>query len=303
MVARFRKKCNRWLRILTVRNVRGVKITPRYDTDPIISLDGPPSAIVAPFLRQRRRFAQALSSLSPEHWSAASRCVGWRVQDVVAHLTTTDRFWSFAIAAGLAGTPTRVLADFDPKATPAALVDAVRDAPSATALTQYLEATSALCALVESFDDGAWGAVAESPPGHVTISALLHHALWDSWVHERDVLLPLGIAPDEEPDEVIACLRYAAGLSPAFAMQTAGDRRGALALVVDHPDARILVTVDAAVHISDAAAPPDALVVTGDAVELLEALSVRAPWPYPFGADDAWLVAALGAVFESTPAG
>jgi uncharacterized protein (TIGR03083 family) len=283
--------------------VRGVKITPRYDTEPIISLDGAPSAIATPFLRQRRRFARALSSLAPEQWSAASRCEGWRVQDVVAHLTTTDQFWAFAIAGGLAGAPTRVLADFDPKATPAALVDAVRDTPPAGTLAHYAEANAAFCALVESFDDAAWSMLAESPPGHVTISALLHHALWDSWVHERDVLLPLGLDHVEEPDEVIACLRYAAGLSPAFAVQAAGERRGALALEVVHPAARILVTVGSAVHVSDEAPPSDALVVTGDAIELLEALSVRAPWPQPVDGDVAWLVSALGDVFESAPTG
>jgi uncharacterized protein (TIGR03083 family) len=290
-------------RTFGARSVRGVKISPRYDSEPIISIDGSPSAIAIPFLRQRRRFARELSSLSPEQWSAPSRCEGWRVQDVVAHLTTTDQFWVFAISGGLAGSPTRVLADFDPKATPAALVDAVRATPPADTLTQYLEAGAAFCALVESFDDAAWGTVAESPPGHVTISALVHHALWDSWVHERDVLLPLGLAQDEEPDEVIACLRYAAGLSPAFAVQSGGDRRGALALTVQHPDARILVTVDGAVRISQGAAPSGALVVTGDAIELLEALSVRAPWPQPVGEDQAWLVSALGDVFESAPAG
>jgi uncharacterized protein (TIGR03083 family) len=283
--------------------VRAVKITPRYDTEPIIVLDGPPPAIGTPFLRQRRRFAKQLSSLAPEQWAAPSRCDGWRVQDVVAHLTTTDQFWCFAITSGLAGTPTRVLAAFDPKATPAAMVDAVRDAPVAAALAKYVEANEACCALVESFDEAAWGTIAESPPGHVTISALLHHALWDSWVHERDVLQPLGLVQDEEPDEVLACLRYAAGLSPAFAVQSASGRRGALALVAERPAARILVTVGEAVRVSDADALPDALVLRGDAVELLEALSVRATLRQEVAAEHAWLTAGLGDVFESAPAG
>ena len=47
-----------------------------------------------------------------------------------------------------------------------------------------------------------------------------HHALWDCWVHERDIVLPLGLPTAIEPDEVRACLRYAAALSPAFAISS-----------------------------------------------------------------------------------
>ena len=28
---------------------------------------------------------------------------------------------------------------------------------------------------------------------------LASHALWDGWVHERDIALPLGLTPPEEP--------------------------------------------------------------------------------------------------------
>jgi uncharacterized protein (TIGR03083 family) len=283
--------------------VQAVKITPRYDTGPIIRLDGPPPAIRTPLLRQRRRFARQLSTFTPEQWGAASRCVGWRVQDVVAHLTSTDQFWHFAVSSGLAGTPTRMLESFDPKAVPAALVDAVRDAPAADALAAYVEANDALCALFESLDDAGWDAIGEAPPGHLSISALAHHALWDSWVHERDVLQPLGIAQDEAPDEVLACLRYAAALSPAFALQADGARAGALALVVEQPSAHVLVTVGDDVLVTDDGPPSGALVLRGDAVELLEALSVRRPLHSAVSDEHAWLLVGLREVFETTPAG
>ena len=289
--------------------MRAVKITPRYDTGPIIRLDGPPSAVRTPLLRQRRRFARQLSTFTPDQWAAASRCEGWRVQDVVAHLTSTDQFWHFAVASGLAGTPTRMLESFDPKAVPAALVDAVRDVPAADALAAYVEANDALCMLFESLDDAGWDAVGEAPPGHLGIGALAHHALWDSWVHERDVLQPLGIAQDEEPDEVLACLRYAAALSPAFALQAGGARAGTFALVVERPPAQILVTVGDDVRVTDGTdrigggVMSDAFVLRGDAVELLEALSVRRPLRQAVPDEHAWLLAGLREVFETTPAG
>jgi uncharacterized protein (TIGR03083 family) len=276
-----------------------VQISPRYDADPIVRLDGPPGAIGVPFLRQRRRLARTLSSLSPAQWAAPSRCEGWRVQDVVAHLTGTDQFWLLSITSGLAGTPTRILAAFDPKATPAAMVDAVRDVSPEETLARYVDASTALCAAIEAFGDTDWDAVGESPVGHVTMTALAHHALWDSWIHERDVLAPLGIAQEEEPDEILASLRYAASLGPAFALQTSPGRAGALAITVTRPDGRLVVTSGGDVRVGEGDPPSGALVLTGGAVDLLEALSVRAPWPQAIPDDMAWLVMGLSAVFET----
>jgi uncharacterized protein (TIGR03083 family) len=278
-----------------------MQISPRYDAEPIVRLDGAPHAIRAPFLRQRRRFAKTLAALSPEQWAAPSRCDGWRVQDVVAHLTGTDQFWNLSIASGLAGAPTRILTRFDPKATPAAMVDAVCDASPTDTLAAYVEMNEAVCATVESLDAAGWEAIAESPAGHVPIAAVLHHALWDSWVHERDVLLPLGISHDEEADEIIASVRYAAALGPTLALQSGTSKGGTLALALTAPDARVIVTVDDDVRVIDGDAPDGALVLSGSAIEVLEALSVRAPWRQPIPDDKAWLLAGLVDVFESSP--
>jgi uncharacterized protein (TIGR03083 family) len=280
-----------------------MRISPRYDTQPLVRLDGAPAAIVVPLVRQRRRFAKALSSLSPTQWAAPSRCEGWRVQDVVAHLIGTDQFWNLSITSGVAGAPTRFLEGFDPKATPAAMVDVVRDASPADTLASYLDASEALCATAESLDDEGWSAIAETPVGHISVSATAHHALWDSWVHERDVLEPLGLVQDEEADEIIASLRYAAAIGPAFALQSPSARTGALVLDVNRPDAHFVVIVDNDVSVTDGDTPDDALVLTGDAVDVLEAMSVRAHWPQAIPDDKAWLVAGLTEVFESTPPG
>jgi uncharacterized protein (TIGR03083 family) len=276
-----------------------MEIAPRYDGDPIVTVDGDPAAVAEPFLRQRRRLAATLGTFTAEQWATQSRCDEWRVQDVVAHLTGTDGFWAASIKAGLAGAPSTYLAGFDPKATPAAMVDAVRAAPPAETLSGFLAATDALCDLVSSLDDAGWRARAESPAGHVGMSAVVHHALWDAWIHERDVSLPLGLGPEEHDDEILASLRYAAVLSPMFALQTGNDRTGALVLEVDKPSARVVVTVDGAVRVGDGDAPADAVVLRGGAVELLEALSVRAPLPHAVPDDQAWLVDGLTRVFET----
>ena len=273
-----------------------MKISPRYDTEPIVRLDGPPAAVGAPMLRQRRRFAEVLSALSPEQWASPSRCEGWTVQDVVSHLAGTDLFWNVSFTSGLAGTPTRMLVDFDPKETPAQLVDARRGASPEDTLASFLHASEALCATVESLDDDGWMALGEAPLGHLPLSALAHHALWDAWIHERDVLLPLGMTQQEEPDEIVASLRYVAALSPAFALQSASPS-GALVLDVTRPDARVVVRVDDCVCVEDGDAPDGAVVLAGDAVELLEALSVRAPLSQPIPPEQAWFVTGLSEAF------
>jgi uncharacterized protein (TIGR03083 family) len=280
--------------------VLAVKISPRYDTEPLVVLDGAPAAIGVPMLRQRRRFVSALSSLPESAWSAPSRCEGWSVQDVVAHLVVVDRFWNMSIASGLAGDPTRVLDGFDPKATPAAMVAAGRGAPASETLAAFIDASDAFCAVVEGLDDRTWTTIAESPAGHVTISALAYHALWDAWVHERDVLLPLGMTPAEEPDEIIASLRYAAALGPAFAAQSETGATGVLGIVTTDPKAHITVVVGDVVRVTDTEAPADAFVLQGDAVELLEALSVRVPLGQEIPTEHDWLLSGLSTVFEST---
>src|SRR4051812_2194943 len=142
-------------------------------------------------VRQRRRFAEVLATLAERQWAAETRCDGWSVQDVVTHLITTNQFWTMSITSGLAGEPTRFLANFDPVQTPAEIVDAMRDTTPGDALARYVETTDGLAGAVEGLDDDAWSTIAEAPPGHVAIRSLALHALWDAWIHERDVLLPL----------------------------------------------------------------------------------------------------------------
>ena len=279
-----------------------MQISPRDGSKPIIQLDGPPSAIAEPLLRQRRRLADVFRSLTPDQWAAPSRCAEWRVQDVAAHLIGVDQFWHLSITSGLAGTPTRFLETFDPKATPAAMVDGVRGLAPAEVLASYLEACDGLCATVEALDDSSWDAIGESPAGHVTMTALGHHALWDCWIHERDVLLPLGLPQDEEPDEILASLRYAAAIGPALMLQASPPAGAAVVLDVTGPDARVVVTVSDHVAVTCGSAPDGTVAVAGDAVELLEALSVRAPWPCALPDEHARLFAVLAEVFEGNSA-
>jgi hypothetical protein len=115
--------------------------------------------------------------------------------------------------------------------------------------------------------------------------------------------MPLGLVQDEEPDEIVACLSYAAAIGPALTLQSGPARPGALALDVTRPDACIVAIVDRDVRVFEGPVPDDALVLTGGAIDVLEAMSVRAQWQPPIPDDNAWLVSGLRDVFESTASG
>jgi uncharacterized protein (TIGR03083 family) len=277
-----------------------VQLTPRYDGPPLLELAGAVGDPSVPLLRQRRRLGDLLQRLDDQQWAAPTRCEGWSVQDVVLHLNSTNGFWAVSFAKGLAGEPTRYLTGFDPVATPAQLVDGERGSPPALALEAYLAGVDALAELVGDLDDDAWERTAEAPPGHVTARAVALHALWDAWVHERDIALPLGLPVPEEPDEILGSLRYGAGLGPAFRASVGDDRTGSYLVEVQDPDARLLVELGPTVVVRDAADGSAPLTLRGRAVDVLEALSQRLPHDPPVPREHAWMLTGLAEVFDQT---
>ena len=281
-----------------------MQLSPRYDGPPLLQLDLPGGDPSVPVLRQRQRLADALADFDADQWAAPSRCEGWSAQDVITHLVSTNQFWAISISAGVAGEPTRFLATFDPVASPAKMVDKARGQEPATVLEGFVESNLALAAALASVDDGAWcTTVAEAPPGHVALRAVALHALWDSWVHERDILLPLGLPAVVEADEVVGCLQYGAALGPAFLASTGSTREGAYVVEATDPELRCVVELGATVCVHDGDAPEGALRITGSAVDLLEALSYRIPLAVDVPADDAWMLGGLAEVFDRAPTG
>jgi uncharacterized protein (TIGR03083 family) len=254
-------------------------LKPRYDGPPIISIAGEPGDQLAPVTRQRRRFETMLEGLGDDDWRAPTRCESWTVQDVVAHVVGVNAFWHASVQAGLAGTPTRVLAGFDPATTPDLMVAPMRELAPAEVLAQFVSSNEAFLGELAELDENGWSTVAESPPGHVPIRVLAYHALWDSWIHERDVALPLGLTPPVEPDEVASCLRYAAALSPAFLISAGHTLAGRFAVEATDPSLCCVLEVGESVSVRDDIAPPEVPCLRGAAAILVEALSIRAPLP------------------------
>ena len=274
-----------------------MQLSPVYGPAPFIDLEEPPGAVLAPLARQRRRFVAALRALDADQLaSAPTRCEGWSPRDVVSHLDTADRFWAWSATSGLGGEPTRLLANFDPVASPAQMAEG--DARSGAEVVEALAATvEGLIGVLDGAADDAWRTLAEGPPGHISLTALAHHALWDGWTHERDVLVPLGLEPPLEPDEVAGSLRYAAALGPGRAVSRGEHDPATLAIVAHDPEVAFTVEVTDRIVVRDGVDADATLRLEGGALELAEALSSRAPLP-AVDPERAWLVNSLRVAFD-----
>ena len=274
-----------------------MQIDPRYGGPVVLQFDPAPNDPSVPMLRQRRRLAGLLAGFDERQWASPSRCSGWECRDVVSHLVSVNSFWALSITAGRSGTPTRFLAGFDPVATPAQMVETAPAISTTDLLDAFNASTDALAASLDGMDTTGWSLPAEAPPGHLAIDAVVLHALWDGWIHERDIALPLGLEADEEPDEVAGGLRYAVGLGPALMATNGSTRTGAFAVRAKNPGVELVVEVGAEVIVRDGVGATELPTVAGEAVELLEAFSLRSSPPALTG-DDGWMVQGLKVQFD-----
>jgi uncharacterized protein (TIGR03083 family) len=274
-----------------------MQLQPAYDGPPVITVDGFDDVTV-PLLRQRRRLAATLASLTDEQWATQSRCDEWTVQGVVTHLISTDQFWALSVGAGLRGEPTKFLATFDPVASPADLVRGQSALSPADVLAKYGAAMESFAAVLATVAADQWrSVVAEAPPGHLELNGVLMHALWDGWVHERDIAIPLGRPLSEEPDELEAILRYAVGLSPALSASLGSTRQGALIVEATDPSLSLLVSATPRVHVGDGSSDTGPR-LKGRAVDLIEGLSHRTELRHDLADDDRWLLHGLAEIFD-----
>jgi uncharacterized protein (TIGR03083 family) len=228
-----------------------------------------PEHLLEVFGEQRRRFAAVLQGFGPGDWAAPTRCAGWSAHDVVRHLCDGN-----AIGAG-AGPDDRTLdltAGFDPRITPRGwLTTSAGESPGAT-LSRFVTTTGELLAVLRArlaqhrtFD-------VHLPYGPMDWTVLLLHGFWDSWIHERDVLLARGAEHPTSDDATGYAAAYGLFISAAVAslfgnpvqdtLTLGGDGGGVFDL-----DSRGAVTVT--VSREHTAGPP--------AAEVTDALAGRAP--------------------------
>ncbi len=140
---------------------------------------------------QHARLMRGWRELTADQWDRASRNERWSVHETVRHVA--DGMERGATVAD-GGNDLESLDRFDPRSTPSEWLEGSEgESPVATierfgvAARRFRDAVRTRLA---SDDDAR--ATTVYGDAHWTMNVA--HLLWDSWIHERDVLLPLGIA-------------------------------------------------------------------------------------------------------------
>ena len=232
---------------------------------------------------QRRRFASTVATLSLEELSSPSRCHGWTVADVLRHLVWVDSvmrlLWSGdeSIANG-----------FDPRTTPDESVQADRLVSSDEETRQrYLSSTGIMVVDLESASADQFGRRSLSPAGRVPWWMSAVHMGWDSTIHERDALEPLGRSISEVPAETAVALAYSLVLA---SLLDSGDglsvRVGPIHLRKQDGRSTARVIPESGVGDKTGGTPgDDTAVLRGDLIAVIDALSGRGSLPDSLSGD------------------
>jgi uncharacterized protein (TIGR03083 family) len=225
-----------------------------------------PGAVVTAYVRHRRRFAAAVTSLDEGALRTPSRCSAWTVADVLRHGCDVDG-WLRTIWAG-----ELPFSAFDPRVTPHELVVERRAVPDVEIRDRYVESAEAMAAEVHGSRAEQWGAPSLSFAGAVPWWLGLLHALFDSWVHERDLLLPLGRDVTVASDELEAVLAYSLAIVAHVSGRLGSDES------VDAVVCGFRVTAEegpVTVTRSSGSPPAGVPVLTGDPPLVVDALAGR----------------------------
>jgi uncharacterized protein (TIGR03083 family) len=175
-----------------------------------------PSRLLEVFGRQRQRFAAVLQGFGPGDWAAPTRCADWSAHQVVCHLCDGNAI----ITAWVTGTGYRALdltAGFDPRITPRTWpAISAGESPGAT-LSRFLASTDDLLVLARDRLARGHSFDVRLPYGPTAWTVGMLHAFWDSWLHERDVLLARGREHPTDGDATRYATAYGLFIATAVA--------------------------------------------------------------------------------------
>jgi len=226
-------------------------------------VDLDPAVVVAAYPRHRLRFAEWAASLDSPALTSRTRCREWTVADLLRHGCDVDR-WLRTIWAGLLP-----FAEFDPRVTPHRSVVESRSVSDTDVRDRYVASATEIAAEVERSGPDRWELPSVSVVGVVPWWRGLLHALWDSWVHERDALIPLGHDVVVEPEEIAAVLPHALALAALV------SPRPVNAVVCGYRVSSVERT--SVVTKADQARLPGVPVLDGDPAMTVDAVSGRLP--------------------------
>jgi uncharacterized protein (TIGR03083 family) len=173
-----------------------------------------PEHLLDVFGEQRQRFVAILREFSPGDWAAPTRCAEWSAHEVVRHLCDTNMR---AAAIEPDDHTLDFTGGFDPRVTPRQWLAASAGEPPGATLSRFLATTEerfsrdrARLAQGLRFD-------AHLPYGPVDWTVRVLHGFWDSWLHERDVLLARGADHPTDGDATAYATAYGVFIAAAVA--------------------------------------------------------------------------------------
>ena len=165
-----------------------------------------PEHLVEVFGEQRQRLVTVLREFDQEDWAAPTRCPAWSAHDIVRHLCDTT-----AIATGTDDRTIDLTAGFDPRISPCQWLRTSDDESPDATLSRLVAATDELMVLARDRLAQGHSFDVRLPYGPMDWTVLVLHVLWDSWIHERDLLLARGA--DSPPTAMRPATRPRTGCS------------------------------------------------------------------------------------------
>ena len=173
-----------------------------------------PDHLLHVFGEQRRRFAAVLAGFGADDWKRPTRCAAWSAHEVVRHLCDITEI---GITIGPGDTRLDYAAGFDPRTSPSEwLANSAGESPDNT-LDRYTATSAELLALARSRLAQGRSFDVLLPYGPMDWTVIMLHGFWDSWIHERDVLLARGAEHPTDDDATAYAIAYGVFLSAGVA--------------------------------------------------------------------------------------
>ena len=164
-----------------------------------------PGHLLDVFGGQRHRFVTILRGFDPDEWAAPTRCTAWSVQDVVRHLCDNNMK---AAAVEPGDRMLDITAGYDPRITPRELLAASAGESSDATFGRFVATTEERFARDRARLGQGLRFDVRMPYGPMDWTIRVLHGFWDSWLHERDVLLARGIEHPAERDATAYAAAY-----------------------------------------------------------------------------------------------
>jgi uncharacterized protein (TIGR03083 family) len=209
-------------------------------------VDPGPDAVAAALASQRRRLLALFRSFDDAQWQTTSRCSQWTVHDVVRHLVDVANIDSALMRGeGPRTTDGRV----DPTKDPDAWLQASRGQSPSETLAAFEAAVEDEREAFERRIEHGGDELFPGPYGPLHWTSFGAHLFWDAWLHERDVVVPLGLPHEctlaEDRLAALYALAIAAtaptffGSTIALAVELTGSAAGIYEIAATSEDVRV----------------------------------------------------------------